>query len=136
MIGPSESILCSNIGISNERDLFLYIEVLVKSEVQVTKDIIKSSLIWKYNEESERRNSKVKLKFPPSSDYNFNFRRSEKQFFYDGEFNIFSNNNENSCVPFDCNEKENEGCFIMWFYFFFSPFFFLGFLVGLFLCLL
>ena len=63
--------------------------------------------------ESERRNSKVKLKFPPSSDYNFNFRRSEKQFFYDGEFNIFSNNNENSCVPFDCNEKENEGCFIM-----------------------
>ena len=43
---------------SNERDLFLYIEVLVKSEVQVTKDIIKSSLIWKYNKESERRNSK------------------------------------------------------------------------------
>ena len=63
--------------------------------------------------ESERRNSKVKLKFPPSSDYNFDFRRSEKQFFYDRDFNIFSNNTENSCAPFDCNEKENDGCFII-----------------------
>ena len=62
--------------------------------------------------ESERRNFKVKLKFPPS-DYNYNFRRSEKQFFYDPEFNLFSNNPENNCMNFDCNEKNNEGCFIM-----------------------
>ena len=57
---------------------------------------------------SERRNSKVILKFPPNLEKN---KTIENTIFYNDNFQ--NSNNNIGCSPFGCNQEKNNECLIM-----------------------